>query len=138
MVQKEVGERLIAKNTDREYGSISVILDFYGEVKILRHVPRRMFTPSPNVDSCVVQINFIKNKYDVDPMLFEKIVKSAFSNRRKTLANNLAKDFNVSKEKLTDIIVEAGFKADVRGDSLATDHFVLLTKVFDKVFNNKT
>ena len=138
MVQKEVGERLIAKNTDREYGSISVILDFYGEVKILRQVPRRMFTPSPNVDSCVVQINFIKNKYDVDPMLFEKIVKSAFSNRRKTLANNLAKDFNVSKEKLTDIIVEAGFKDDVRGDSLATDHFVLLTKVFDKVFNNKT
>lgn len=138
MVQKEVGERLIAKSTDNEYGSISVILDFYGEVKILRQVPRRMFTPSPNVDSCVVQINFIKNKYDVDPMLFEKIVKSAFSNRRKTLVNNLAKDFNVPKENLTGIIVEAGFKADVRGDSLSTDQFVLLTKVFDKTFNNKT
>ncbi len=138
MVQKEVGERLVAKNTDSEYGSISVILDFYGDVKILRQVPRRMFTPSPNVDSCVVQINFIKNKYDVDFKLFEKVVKSAFSNRRKTLVNNLAKDFNAPKENLANIIVEAGFKADVRGDSLSTDQFVILTKVFDKTFNNKT
>ena len=70
MVQKEVGERLVATNHDKEFGSISVILDFYGDVKILRQVPRRMFVPSPNVDSCIVQINFINNKYICNSELF--------------------------------------------------------------------
>ena len=62
MVQKEVGERLVANNKSSDYGSISTVLDFYGNVKILRQVPRRMFVPSPNVDSCIVQIEFVKNK----------------------------------------------------------------------------
>ena len=94
MVQKEVGDRLVAKSTDKDYGAISAVLDFYGDVKILRQVPRRMFVPSPNVDSCVALINFVKQKFDCNKNTFEKVVKSAFSNRRKTLANNLSKDFN--------------------------------------------
>ena len=133
MVQKEVGERLVAKNTDKEFGSISVILDFYADVKILRQVPRRMFVPAPNVDSCVVQINFVKNKYNCNSQTFEKVVKSAFSNRRKTLSNNLSKDFNLSKVSLCEMLTSLGYSETVRGDSLSTQDFVKISKEFDKM-----
>lgn len=132
MVQKEVGDRLIAKPKDNEYGAISAVLDFYGNVKILRNVPRRMFVPAPNVDSCVIQIEFVKNKYDANADTFEKIVKSAFLNRRKTLANNLSVNFAISKQEVYEILNLLGINEQARGDSLSTNDFVQITKIFDK------
>lgn len=132
MVQKEVGQRLTAKNNSSEYGAISVVLDFYGEVKILRFVPRQMFVPAPNVDSCVVQINFNRGKYDVSGELFEAIVKSSFSSRRKTLANNLEKDFVISKQEVYEMLKTLNLSEKARGDSLSTEDFVQISKFFDK------
>lgn len=132
MVQKEVGQRLIATNKDKDYGAISAILDFYGDVKILRQVPRHMFTPVPNVDSCVVQINIRKDKYNANCDLYEKIIKSAFANRRKTLANNLSNDFVVSKQQVYNVLKELSLPEQVRGDALTTLNFVQITNIFDK------
>lgn len=132
MVQKEVGDRLISKTGDKDYGAISCVLDFYGNVKILRNVPRRMFVPAPNVDSCVVQIEFVKGKYDTNAELFEKIVRSAFLNRRKTLANNLSVNFDISKQEVYDILKSLNINEQARGDSLSTSDFVKITKIFDK------
>ena len=132
MVQKEVGQRLVATNKDKDFGAISIILDFYGDVKILRQVPRHMFTPAPNVDSCVVQINLNKDKYDVNAKIFENIVKSAFSNRRKTLANNLSSDFNITKNQVYSILKEINIPEQIRGDALSTKDFVRICKIFDK------
>ena len=132
MVQKEVGQRLIATNKDKEYGAISAILDFYGDVKILRQVPRHMFTPVPNVDSCVVQINIKRNKYNANADLYEKIIKSAFANRRKTLANNLSNDFNVTKQQVYDFLKQLSLPEQIRGDALTTMNFVQITNIFDK------
>lgn len=132
MVQKEVGDRLISKAGDRDYGAISCVLDFYGNVKILRNVPRRMFVPAPNVDSCVVQIEFIKDKYQTNAELFEKIVRSAFLNRRKTLANNLSVNFCISKQEVYNILKSLNISEQARGDSLSTQNFVEITKIFDK------
>lgn len=132
MVQKEVGDRLISKAGDRDYGAISCVLDFYGNVKILRNVPRRMFVPAPNVDSCVVQIEFIKDKYQTNAELFEKIVRSAFLNRRKTLANNLSVNFCISKQEVYNILKSLNISEQARGDSLPTQNFVEITKIFDK------
>lgn len=132
MVQKEVGQRLIATNKDKEYGAISAILDFYGDVKILRQVPRHMFTPVPNVDSCVVQINIKRNKYNANTDLYEKIIKSAFANRRKTLANNLSNDFNVTKQQVYDFLKQLSLPEQIRGDALTTLNFVQITNIFDK------
>ena len=129
MVQKEVGERLTAKAGHAEFGAISVVLDFYGNVKILRQVPRHLFVPSPNVDSCIVQIDFVNNKYCANEEMFEKVVRLAFSNRRKTLVNNLCKEFNMSKELLGKILQENGYSATIRGDSLTTDDFVKITNL---------
>lgn len=132
MVQKEVGQRLIATNKDKDYGAISAILDFYSNVKILRQVPRHMFTPAPNVDSCVVQIAINKDKYDTDCDLYEKIIKSAFANRRKTLANNLSNDFFVTKQQVYEFLKILGLPEQVRGDALTTLNFVQITNIFDK------
>ena len=132
MVQKEVGQRLIATNKDKEYGAISAILDFYGDVKILRQVPRHMFTPVPNVDSCVVQINIKRNKNNANAELYEKIIKSAFANRRKTLANNLSNDFNVTKQQVYDFLKQLSLPEQIRGDALTTMNFVQITNIFDK------
>lgn len=132
MVQKEVGQRLTATNKDNQYGAISVILDFYGDVKILRQVPRHMFVPAPNVDSCVIQININKNKYNTNNIMFEQIVKSAFSNRRKTLANNLSNDFCITKTQVYNILSNLNLSEQVRGDALSTLDFVHLTQIFDK------
>lgn len=138
MVQKEVGQRLIATNKSADYGAISVVLDFYGNVKILRQVPRHMFVPAPNVDSCVVQIDIDKNKYKTNSRLFESIVKSAFSNRRKTLANNLSKDFNISKAEVYTLLKSLNLTEDVRGDALSTADFVRISQLFDKnTINNE-
>lgn len=133
MVQKEVGDRLVSKAGDKDYGSIGVVLDFYGNVRVLRQVPRRMFVPSPNVDSCIVQIEFVKNKFNVDGELFECVVKSAFSNRRKTLANNLSKDFNLSKDKISTMLDGNGFSSTIRGDALNTEDFVKITKLLKSI-----
>ena len=133
MVQKEVGERLVAKAKDKEYGAISAVLDFYGDVKILRQVPRRMFVPSPNVDSCVVQIEFKQNKYNCNAETCEKVVKSAFSNRRKTLSNNLGNDFKLSKTKISEMLKNLGYSETVRGDALNTIDFVRISLGFDKM-----
>lgn len=131
MVQKEVGQRLIATDKQGDYGAISVILDFYGDVKILRQVPRHMFTPSPNVDSCVVQINFY-DKFDANEKIFEKVVKYAFTNKRKTLVNNLSAGFGVSKDCVSEILTKLNLNPSVRGDSLSTVDFVNISKFFDK------
>ena len=129
MVQKEVADRLIAKKGSKDYGTISIILDFYGKVRVLRNVPRRMFIPSPNVDSAMVQIDMIKNKYDADEELFKKIVHSAFAMRRKTLQNNLSQGFGISKAQVEEILNKAGFAATIRGEQLSTEDYVKLTNV---------
>lgn len=132
MVQKEVADRLIAKKSSKDYGTISIILDFYGKVKVLRNVPRRMFIPPPNVDSAMVQIEIIKNKYDADEELFKKIVHSAFAMRRKTLQNNLSQGFGITKLKVEEILQRAGFASTIRGEQLSTEDYVKLTNVMKK------
>ena len=133
MVQKEVGERLIATAQNGDYGSISAILNFYADVKILRQVPRHIFTPIPKVDSCIVQINFIKDKFDCDATLFEKVVKSGFSNKRKTLVNNISKDFNIKKDVLINLLKELNYDENIRADNLNTSDFVLISKKLCKI-----
>ena len=130
MVQKEVGDRLVATSKSKDYGSISTILDFYSNVKIVRQVPRTVFVPSPKVDSCIVKIDFVNDKYNCDKVLFEKIVKSAFSNKRKTLANNLSKDFNMTKEKIFQILSDLKIDQNIRGDALSTLEFVKIAQKF--------
>lgn len=123
MVQKEVAERITAKS-GKDYGILSIMIDFYGDAKITRIVNRNLFNPAPNVDSAIVQIN-LKHKFDCDEELFSSIVHKSFAMRRKTLNNNLKQGFDLSATQIADIL--ADYPAGVRAEQLSTQDFVNLT-----------
>ena len=127
MVQKEVAERLIAKQDTEEYGAITAVVDYYGDAKITRNVSRKMFYPVPNVDSSVLNIVKRQKYAPIDENLFLKTVKTAFLMRRKTLANNLMQGFKISRDLAEKVIQKTGFNVKVRGEVLSTEDFVKLS-----------
>ena len=129
MVQKEVAERMVAKPDTKDYGTITPIIDFYGNARITRIVSRNMFTPAPNVDSAIVTITF-NNKYECDDEAFKKVVHSAFAMRRKTLVNNLMKSFNLSRSVVEGVLTQCGLDVSVRGEKLSTESFVRIATKF--------
>jgi 16S rRNA (adenine1518-N6/adenine1519-N6)-dimethyltransferase len=134
MVQKEVAERLCAKPGSSEYGSITVLADFYGGAKIMRTVPNALFFPRPQVDSAVVRIDINKNIITVnDRELFHKVYRCAFGMRRKTLANNISKTFQTDKSRIENIIEACGFSKDIRGERLSAKDFALLSDRLSKI-----
>ena len=100
MVQKEVAERMVAGKGSKDYGVLSIMIDFYGSAQIKRIVNREMFHPKPNVDSaiCLIKIDREKNK-NIDGEKFYKFIQTCFSMRRKTIKNNLLK-LEGKKEKI--------------------------------------
>ena len=91
MVQKEVGERICATHKDKEYGAITVSVQYYSEPQIIIDVPKENFLPAPEVDSCVIRLD-MREKPLVslkDEKLFFRLVKGAFTQRRKTINNSL-------------------------------------------------
>ena len=129
MVQKEVAERLVADAGTSEFGAITLAIKLYGDAKIKRIVSRKMFTPSPNVDSAIVNIE-ISNKYDdVDKEKVKKLIKAAFSMRRKTLVNNISSVYKLEKEKIISSIKTLGFEEKVRGEELDIEDYIKLANI---------
>lgn len=127
MVQKEVGQRMCSKAGETNYGALSVCCGFFGEPKIMRIVSKKMFHPQPEVDSCIVRLDFDRN-FDVDKKSFFEIVKIAFKSRRKTLLNNFAEGLKLKKSD----IEKFDFDFSRRAENLTVDEFVLLTKIFGR------
>ncbi len=94
MVQKEVADRLSAKEGSKDYGYITVYLSYYFDVTKLFKVDRKLFNPVPNVDSAIIKLVRKDNKKDIDINTFNKLIKSAFLMKRKNLKNNL-KNYNL-------------------------------------------
>ena len=138
MIQKEVAERLISSCNSKDYSSITVLLNFYGNVKILRNVNRKMFVPMPNVDSAIVQIELEKNKYDCDEKLFSNVVRASFAMRRKTILNNLQKGLNLSKEKVLKMLDSCKLEPQQRAESLTIQNYVDLTKTYFDIISHKS
>lgn len=128
MVQKEVAERLTAKQNTKNYGTITVSANLKANVNITRVVNRRMFNPAPNVDSAIITLDIQKNKYNIqNEQLLKQVVKASFSMRRKTLSNNLKKAFNLDAQTLNQVFTECGFNDNIRGEVLSTEQFVQLS-----------
>ena len=128
MVQKEVAERLTSVAGTKDYGTITVELDSIGDVGINRIVNRNMFMPMPNVDSAVITIKLNRNKFKIaDMSLHQRVIRAAFSMRRKTLANCLKSNFSLPAEKLNQIFENLGFDKNIRGEALTTADFVKLS-----------
>lgn len=121
MVQKEVADRFSASVKTKEYGSISVFLNYFYEVKRLFIVGKNNFYPVPGVDSAVIKFSKRENKLPVDFDKFNKLVKSSFQFKRKNLRNNLG---NYDREKINSILNEHGLSLDNRAEDLSYEVFV--------------
>ena len=134
MVQKEVADRLAAKPGNKLYGSITVFLNYYCDTKIVVNAPKKVFMPSPKVDSVVVQLKMKKDLIDVDTKTLFKLVHSGFQQRRKNIMNSLTSnnDLGINKEHLAEILDGLGLSKNLRAESLSLDDFVNITKKLDK------
>ena len=131
MVQKEVAQRIAAKTKSKDYGALTLAVQYRMSADIALEVTAKNFMPPPKVDSSVVVLRRLeKPPVDTDEKLFFRLVKACFAMRRKTLNNNLCASFSLSKEKAAAIIEKAGFKPTVRGEELSITDIAALAEAF--------
>ena len=122
MVQKEVAERLSSKPKNKEYGAISVILNYFFEIEYLYTVNRSSFEPVPNVDSAIIKLSKRDNILELkDFDVFEKLVYDSFKQKRKTLKNNLK---NYDLEKINNILSKFDMSLSNRAEDISYEVFV--------------
>ena len=131
MVQKEVAERMAAKPGSRDYGALSVAIQYYTEPEIAFIVPPTSFIPAPAVDSAVI---VCKRRSEppvkvCDEALFFRVVKAAFSLRRKMLSNSL-KNMGINSEQCAQWLQRAGVDGKRRAETLSLEDFAALTNTF--------
>lgn len=125
MLQEEVAERICANAGNKAYGLLSLRIQLLFDVKLALRVSREKFTPPPNVDSAVVIFTPRVKLPDIkNPAMFHRIIKAAFSHRRKTLRNNLLSLFN--REQLSEIERRSGIDLFRRGETLCEADFITL------------
>lgn len=133
MVQKEVGDRFSAKVGTKEYGSLTVYLNYYYDIKKEFVVSRNSFLPKPNVDSVVISFKKKNKKLTVfDEELFFRLVKDSFKYKRKTIKNNL-KEYNLNIIENT--LKKYNYDLNVRSEQLSLEIFVDIANNLNK-FNN--
>lgn len=128
MVQKEVADRLTAEPNSKDYSAITVKVKMLGGARVTRKVMRNMFYPVPNVDSSVVRIDRLETYRGKDEKFTDKVVKTSFLMRRKTLVNNLL-SLGYSKEDLIDVLSSMGIDPNARGETLSSEQFVALSDI---------
>ena len=129
-IQKEVAERIVASEKTSDYGSITVGINAVADTKIIKYLPRELFYPAPNVDSAVVKIDIDKNKYKIDDhKAFRKLVKNAFTMRRKTLVNNLMKGYQMPRQTAEEYLTKLNIPITARGEELSVEEFVNLSNL---------
>ncbi|MGM0877665.1 MAG: 16S rRNA (adenine(1518)-N(6)/adenine(1519)-N(6))-dimethyltransferase RsmA [Bacillota bacterium] len=140
MLQKEVADRISAKPSTKEYGSLSIAVQYYTDAKTVMTVPKTVFVPQPNVDSAIIRL-LVRDQPIVElnnESFFFKIVRASFAQRRKTLLNNLV-HFLPNGKELKLVIEETLTQIEIdgkrRGESLSIEEFAKLSDALDKVLN---
>ncbi len=134
MIQSEVADRLCAPTGGKNCGAITAVLNYYGTPEKLFTVSADRFIPAPKVDSSVVRIKLHKEKpyKPTDEATFFRTIRAAFEQRRKTLPNALSAVFSeISKERITEIILSCSLDASIRGEKLTLADF---TSLSDKLY----
>lgn len=135
MIQKEVAERLGAEPGNKDYGAITLSINYYSDANIVMTVPASCFMPRPNVDSAVIRMDI----YDKPPVATKdevkmfKVIKAAFSQRRKTLVNSVSSSTDIAKETILKSLNEMGLSESVRGETLSLEQFAELS---DRIIEN--
>lgn len=132
MLQKEVANRISAAPGSKDYGSLSIAVQYYSEAEMVMVVPRTVFIPKPNVDSAVIRLT-LREKPAVavkDERFFFQVCRVSFAQRRKTLVNNLTSGLPSGKEKKEEILgalEKAGIDPGRRGETLSIEEFARLS-----------
>lgn len=133
MVQKEVAERFCAKISTKAYGIPTVLINSFGCCTIVKNVPRTVFTPVPNVDSCVINISVDKNKFNISNKTeYINFVSNCFKMKRKTLYNNLT-SFGYDKNQCINVLNSLNLQQTIRPENLTAEQYVNL---FNTLTNN--
>lgn len=136
MVQKEVAERMQARPGGKDYGALSLAVQYYAEPYLAANVPPNCFMPRPNVGSAVIRLT----RYETPPVavkdvhLMFGIIRAAFNQRRKTLVNALANasELSMTKEQVLAALEALGYSKTIRGEALSLKEFAELANYFAK------
>lgn len=133
MVQKEVAERMQVGPGTKEYGALSLAVQYYAQPKVVANVPPNCFMPRPNVGSAVIRLTRHKEcpVQPKDEKLMFQLIRASFNQRRKTLANGLnnAGEIHLSKEQIAQAIEALGVSASIRGEALTLEQFAQLSNI---------
>jgi len=135
MVQKEVADRMRAAPGGKDYGALSVAVQYYCHVEMIAKVPKTVFIPQPNVDSAVIRLMRLPEPSVrlKDEKVFFAVVKAAFGQRRKMLLNALAGSaLGFSKERIQQVLAQTGIDGSRRGESLTIEEFAKLANAFSE------
>jgi 16S rRNA (adenine1518-N6/adenine1519-N6)-dimethyltransferase len=139
MIQKEVALRMQAAPSTKDYGALSLAVQYYCEPYLVANVPQNCFMPRPNVDSAVIRLTPHKNPPVVakNEQLMFKLIKVAFSQRRKTLLNCIfnSNEWGLDKEQIASLLVQCGFDERVRGETLTLEDFARLSDTLNDMNN---
>ena len=130
MVQKEVADRMQVGPGTKDYGALSLAVQFYARPQIVLTVPASCFMPRPNVDSAVIRLERFKEPpVDVtDQHLMFNIIRASFNQRRKTMTNSVVNaGLGITREKLLAALEAVGLPATVRGEALTLEQFAMLS-----------
>lgn len=134
MVQKEVADRMQVGPGSKDYGALSLAVQYYAEPYIVANVPPNCFIPRPNVGSAVIRLTRHKEMpvQVADPKLMFRLIRASFNQRRKTLQNGLnnAPDVSFTKEQIVAAIESLGVPATIRGEALDLQQFAQLANYF--------
>ena len=136
MVQKEVADRMQVGPGTKDYGALSLAVQYYAKPEIVANVPPNCFMPRPNVGSAVIRLT----RYEKPPVEVNNekymfsLIRASFNQRRKTLVNGLlnAGNLNVTKEEITGALVQMSLSLTIRGEALTLDQFATLSNLLGK------
>ena len=136
MVQKEVADRMQTGPGSKDYGALSLAVQYYAEAKVMLNVSATCFMPRPNVDSAVIKLTrHQESPVEVkDESLMFRIIRASFNQRRKTLVNGLknSSELDFSKEEITEAIKSIGKEENIRGEKLTLEEFAKLSNALGK------
>ncbi|MBR6637650.1 MAG: 16S rRNA (adenine(1518)-N(6)/adenine(1519)-N(6))-dimethyltransferase RsmA [Lachnospiraceae bacterium] len=137
MVQKEVADRMQVGPGTKDYGALSLAVQYYAKPDIVANVPPNCFIPRPNVGSAVIRLTRYQEppvKVEDEALMF-KLIRASFNQRRKTLVNGLSNspEIHFGKEQITKVIEELGWSSTIRGESLTLEEFATLSNRFSQI-----
>ena len=139
MVQKEVAERMQAGPGTKDYGALSLAVQYYSKPEIVQEVPPHCFIPRPKVSSMVIHLSIYKESpvECENPEYLFKTIKASFMQRRKTLVNALSAGLSLDKEVIKSVLSALSYPENVRGETLSLDEFAEISDNLDPEWREK-